>query len=104
MLKNQRFMGPWGPGGRENKIIFIGRGMKQRREELTDGFKACLVRPLRFKVGAEVQAKTGPGEDDYENGYIASQWEECNAYCIRLLSGEYVQAPHDDDKFVRRAP
>jgi len=105
MLRNQNFTGPWKPHeARENKIIFIGRGMKSRREELTAAFKACLAQPLRFKIGAEVQAKTGPGDEDYENGHVVRCWVECQAYKIKLLSGEYVEAPHDDDCFVREAP
>jgi len=105
MLRNQNFMGPYKKGeSRENKIIFIGRGMKARREELTQAFKACLAQPLRFKVNDEVQARTGSGDDDYENGWVVRLWDECNPYRIRLLSGEDVQAPNDEDRFVRAAP
>jgi len=101
MLRNQAFTKPWGKGNaRENRIIFIGRNMQQRRQELTEGFLACVAKPLRFKIGAEVRAKTGPGDDDYENGYVAGHWDEFNAYRIKLLSGEEVQAPIDDDCFV----
>ena len=38
MLRNQGFTQPWGPREkRENRIIFIGRGMQPRRAELTEG-------------------------------------------------------------------
>jgi len=102
MLRNQAFKDPWPDADRrENRIIFIGRGMQQRRQELTEGFAACIVKPLRFKVGAEVQAKVGPREDDWENGYVTAQWDEFNAYRIGLLNGGEVRAPVDDDCFVR---
>lgn len=104
MLKNQNFSGWWTPGEtRENKIIFIGRGMTARRKELTDAFKACIMEPLRFGIGAEVQAKTGDGEDSYENGYVVQLWDGYCPYRIRLLNGEEVQAPHDHDSFIRAA-
>lgn len=101
MLRNQAFAAPWADGDpRENRIIFIGRGMQQRRQELTDGFKACVAKPLRFAVGAEVQARTGPGEDDYSNGYVLRHWDECNAYRVGLLTGDEVFAPCDEDRFI----
>ncbi len=37
MLRNQGFTQDWGKEKRENRIIFIGRGMQQRRQELTEG-------------------------------------------------------------------
>merc|ERR1711971_435426 len=44
MLRHQNFTREWGKDEkRENRIIFIGRGMQQRRQELTDGFKSCVV-------------------------------------------------------------
>mmetsp|Transcript_116771 Transcript_116771/g.227069 ORF Transcript_116771/g.227069 Transcript_116771/m.227069 type:complete len:438 (-) Transcript_116771:175-1488(-) len=104
MLRNQAFTLPWADGDpRENRIIFIGRGMQQRRKELTEGFEACLAKPLRFNINSEVQAKTGPGDDDWDNGYVSALWDEFNAYRIRLLRGGEVHAPHDDDAFVRAA-
>merc|ERR1740138_785157 len=36
MLRNQNFTKPWGENKRENRIIFIGRGMQQRRQKLTE--------------------------------------------------------------------
>jgi len=101
MLRLQSFTKPWGPDERrENRIIFIGRGMQQRRERLTQEFSSCLTTPLRFAVGAKVQAKTGPGDDDYERGVVKAHWDEHNAYRIALACGE-VHAPWDDDVFVK---
>jgi len=101
MLRNQAFAAPWADGDpRENRIIFIGRGMKERRQELTEGFKECLAKPLRFAPGAEVQARVGPGEDDYANGYVMACWDETFAYRVRLLRGEEVHVPHDDPHFI----
>merc|ERR1712187_903187 len=45
MLRNQNFLDPWGSQARESRIIFIGRGMQQRRQELTDGVMACIANP-----------------------------------------------------------
>jgi G3E family GTPase len=102
MLRNQYFIDGYESNkADENKIIFTGLGMKARSQELTDAFKACLARPLRFKVGATVRAKTGAGDGDYEDGRVVKQWNECFAYGIQLFNGEDWQAPHDVDRFVR---
>eukprot|EP00913_Durusdinium_trenchii_P001026 g944.t1 len=68
MLRNQGFTEPWGPQEkRENRIIFIGRGMQPRRRELTEGFQSCLMtKPLRFAVGTKIKAKTGEGPNGWE--------------------------------------
>lgn len=108
MLKNQSFTRPWKQGEtRENKMIFIGRGMQARRQELTEGFKACIVKPLRFKKGDEVLAPT-PTEDGepnkegkYSKGTILKTWDEYNAYLIRLENGDEIHAPIDDDEYVK---
>jgi len=105
MLRNQNFMKPWPEGKpRENKIIFIGRGMQQRRQELTEGVRACVVGPLRFPVGAVVLARTGENEDDTERGKIVKHWDEYQAYRILLDSGDEVRAPLDMDSYVQAAP
>jgi G3E family GTPase len=102
MLRNQSFTKLWPQGKpRENRVIFIGRGMQARRQELTDGVMACVVKPLRFAVGAEVLAKTGDGEADCARGRVLKHWDEYHAYRIRLHSGDEVHAPVDDDRFVR---
>lgn len=105
MLRNQGFTVPWKWGEkRENRIIFIGRGMQPRRAELTEGFKQCLqTSPLRFPVGTQVKAKTGGGPHDWENGVVVGQWDECNAYRLKLIGGDEVHAPMDLDCFVARA-
>jgi G3E family GTPase len=101
MLRNQNFTKPWPEGKpRENKVIFIGRGMQQRRQELTEGIRACVVGPLRFKVGTVVMARTGDHEDDRERGRIVKHWDEFQAYRIMLDSGDEVRAPLDLDCYV----
>lgn len=98
MLRNQSFTQAWKNGKpRENRIIFIGRGMEQRRQELTEGFMACIAKPLRFENGAKVRARCSEG---YMMGTVLKQWDEFNAYRIRLSNGEEVHAPMDDDVFV----
>merc|ERR1740121_235774 len=78
--------------------------MQQRRQELTEAFKACIAAPLRFQLGAAVQANVGaPEGDGFANGTIIAQWDECRAYRIRLHTGDEVHAPCDDDRFVRAA-
>eukprot|EP00419_Tripos_fusus_P005919 CAMPEP_0172688188 /NCGR_PEP_ID=MMETSP1074-20121228/22242_1 /TAXON_ID=2916 /ORGANISM="Ceratium fusus, Strain PA161109" /LENGTH=637 /DNA_ID=CAMNT_0013507795 /DNA_START=61 /DNA_END=1975 /DNA_ORIENTATION=- len=77
MIRNQGFTKPWGKEhARENRIIFIGRNMKQRRQELTEGFMACIAKN------------------------VTPRWDEFDAYRIKLLNGDEVQAPVDDDCFV----
>lgn len=98
MLKNQNFTKPWAGKPRENRIIFIGRGMQQRRQKLTDGVMACLAKPLRFRVGEIVLANTGDG---YSRGRIIRHWDELNAYRIRLDDGDEVFGPVDEDSFVK---
>lgn len=102
MLKNQSFTKPWKKSERrENRIIFIGRGMQQRRQLLTEGVMACIAKPLRFKVGDKVLAKTGQGKDDFTGGEVIKHWDNYNPYRIRLQNGEEVWGPLDDDSFVR---
>merc|ERR1712217_369805 len=102
MLKNQNFTKAW-PSDipRENRIIFIGRGMQHRRKMLTDGMMACLVKPLRFDVGDTVLARTGHGEDDYTEGEVLKQWDGMNAYRLKLVTGTEVWAPIDEDHFIK---
>jgi len=98
MLRNQSFTNTWKSSkSRENRMIFIGRGMEQRRQELTEGFMACIAKPLRFKIGAKVRAKCGEG---YVKGRVLKHWDEYNAYRIELSDGDQVHAPVDDDAFV----
>jgi len=105
MLRNQQFMKLWPKGEtRENRIIFIGRNMRQRRQELTEGFQACVVQPLRFQVGDIVLAKFCENDDEddkYEEGKVMKQWDEFHAYRIKLNNGHQVHAPVDEDDFVK---
>jgi hypothetical protein len=105
MLRNQSFTKQWEAveDKRENRMIFIGRGMEERRKELTEGFMACMAQPLRFEVGARVRARTGCGPDGYQLGVVLRQWDESHAYRIRTDHGNEVHAPVDDDMFVTAA-
>jgi G3E family GTPase len=99
MLKNQSFTKQWKEGEpRENRMIFIGRGMQQRRQELTEGFMACLAKPLRFKVGKKVLIQLGNG---YEKGIVLKHWDEFNAYRIQMPNGDNFWAPIDDDVYIK---
>jgi G3E family GTPase len=100
MMRNQNFTRPWGEKEtRENRIIFIGRNMQQRRKELTDGFLACAVKPLRFPVGTKVLANVDEG---YQKAVVVKHWDEMRAYRIKLESdGGEVWAPVDEDVFVK---
>jgi len=106
MLRNQNFTEPWGsaPETRESRIIFIGRGMQQRRSELTDGIMACLMKPLRFAIGDKILARTG--EHTYSPGTIVAYWWCLSPYQIKLdepdSDGEdhLIHAPIDDDVFL----
>merc|ERR1719330_609297 len=49
-FRNQGFTEPWADGEpRENRIIFIGRGMQKREHRLTSDFQQCIAGPLRFE-------------------------------------------------------
>merc|ERR1711918_301860 len=61
MMKQMSFDKTWARGEvRESKMIFIGRGMEQRRKELTEGFMDCVwTGRTRFAKGAKVLANLG---------------------------------------------
>lgn len=194
MMQNSGFVEAWSKGElRENRIIFIGRNMRQRREALQDGFHACIAKPLRFEIGAEVQVKAycgghydhsdhghththsqgdsrlvvqmqpgslgcsiltngvienvreggpvslagvpvgwqlvliddlafsfevldqkvfgdaaysltfGPASEHeyWECGCVLQQWDECNAYRVKLTTGAEILVPLDDDSIIR---
>lgn len=105
MLKNQNFTKPWKAGeARENRMIFIGRNMQERRQELTEGFMACIAQPLRFEVGTRIRARTGQGDENgYEKGTVLKQWDEMRAYRIKTDCGNEVWAPIDHDSFIMPA-
>jgi G3E family GTPase len=96
MLFGGDFQGEWDPKEkRKSMFCFIGRNLK--RMNLEEGFRACIAKPLRFAVGAKVKARVSSG---YMEGTVLKQWDEGNAYRIRLRNGTEVWGPHDDDNFV----
>jgi len=106
MVRNQNFPREWGKDEtRENRIIFIGRGMQQRRQELTDGFMACVSNSLRFPVGSKALANVGQimgyGIDKYFPCTIVKHWENYKAYRIRLSDGDEGWAEIDDDRIIK---
>lgn len=83
---------------RENRMVFIGRNLDSAL--LQNGFRACLAKELRFSVGSKVEANIGV----YEPGVIIQQWDEGNAYRIRLnRNNDEIWAPLDIDEYVRAA-
>jgi len=106
MVRNQSFTREWkADETRENRIIFIGRGMQQRRRELTDGFMDCVAKPLRFPVGSKAQANLGQimgyGIDKYVEVTIVKHWDNCKPYRIRLDDGDEGWADVDDDSIIK---
>lgn len=99
MLFNGTFEGKWKKKEkRENRFVFIGKNLDH--EFLKAGFEACVVTAeLRFSVGTAVEANCG----SFKKGKILKQWDDGNAYRIRLDDGEEVWAPVDIDVYVRAA-
>jgi G3E family GTPase len=93
------FSGDWSPvevGANTNKFVFIGRNLD--RETLVKGFSNCLAKPLRFDVGASVQANT---ESGWVPATVKAHWDEGNAYRITTKAGVDVWAPVDSSDFVK---
>ena len=87
----------WGKEKRINKICFIGRNLD--REELTKAIYDCLeTNSLRFKIGDKVECNVG--EETWQDGEVIKLWDDCNAYRVKLDSGEEVWAPVDSDDFI----
>lgn len=83
---------------RESRFVFIGKHLEHQMYR--EGFMACKEdRPLRFKVGATVEANVGT----FKKGKILKQWDEGNAYRIELQDSDKtnVYAPIDSDAYVR---
>jgi len=102
MLREQRFTRDWKPDeSRENRIIFIGRNMQQRRQELRDGFLACAAKPLRFAVDERVLCRRQEG---YVEARVLKHWDEHRAYRLELQDTERtnVWGPIDNDNFIKR--
>jgi len=110
MLRDENFTRAWEEHEtRENRIIFIGRGMQDRRQELTEGFMACVAKPLRFEVGATVLMRPNLRARFWE-ATVVKHWDECRAYLVRIHDIEEDDddpeaglewAPRDDDRFIK---
>jgi len=62
MVRSTGFSDTWGEGThRNNRLIFIGRGMQERRHALIEEFENCMAKPLRFAIGEEVQVQVHGG-------------------------------------------
>jgi hypothetical protein len=82
---------------RESKFVFIGKNLAL--EELKRDFLECIAKPLRFAVGTKVLASCDGG---LQPGVILAQWDDGNAYRIRLDKNRVeVWAPIDIDSYVR---
>lgn len=74
------FMGEWKEGEkRVSKFVFIGK--KLDRQELEDGFKKCIAKPLRFNIGDLVFARVKGG---FKPGMILKQWVNGHPYVIEV--------------------
>eukprot|EP01083_Nonionella_stella_P089553 249900_1 len=91
------FQGHWKEDeARESTFVFIGKDLDT--EHLKKGFMACRqTDELRFPVGTKVEANIGT----YTKGTIIKQWEEGNAYRIKLDNNNEIWAPVDIDEYVR---
>jgi len=96
MLFGGDFAAEWGDQERKSVFCFIGKNLDKMG--IKEGFMNCIAQPLRFEVGTVVEANIAQG---FSEGKIIKQWDEGNAYRIRLNVGVEVWAPIDDDRFVR---
>lgn len=81
---------------RESRFVFIGKNLDM--EYLKKTFEACRVGTnLRFPVGTPVMASVEGGRMP---GKILKQWDDGNAYRIKLDDGVECWAPVDVDYFV----
>lgn len=97
MLFGGDFAAPWGTTERKSVFCFIGKDLQNMG--IREGFEACIVKPLRWDLGADVEARVSQG---FTPGKVIKLWDEGNAYRIRLEpDGQEVWAPIDDDMFVR---
>jgi hypothetical protein len=99
MLFTGSFEGKWKKDEkRESRFVFIGKDLDA--EFLKYGFEACVVtKELRFKVGDVVKANVG----SFKKGKVIKQWDDGNAYRIKLHDGTEVWAPVDVDNYIRAA-
>lgn len=107
MLFGGDFAANWGPD-EERKSCFCFIGQNIHNMGIEEGFRACIAKPLRFKVGSDVVARVAGG---FKPGKVIKVWDEGNAYRIKLgteedglspaQAGVEVWAPADDKMFVR---
>jgi len=99
MLFGGDFAGEWGDSPRKSCFVFIGRNLADMNIE--EGFRKCIVKPLRFKIGDVVLANIG----SWAKGRIIKEWDNGNPYRIKIIEGENknmeVWGPMDDKRFVR---
>lgn len=98
MLFSGDYQGSWKKDEkRQSCFVFIGKNLD--KEFLEDAFRACVVnRKLRFNVGDKVKANV----KDWQPGTVIEQWDDGNAYRIRLdEEGIEVWAPVDSNYYIR---
>lgn len=85
---------------RECRFVFIGKNMKDHKEELLAQFKrATAEENLRYKVGDKVQCRTGAG---WKDAVIVQQWHEGNPYQMKVEgTGTLVWGPLDSPQLIR---
>ncbi len=86
----------WTSDDRECRAVFIGKNLD--KEAITQGFMACIAKPLRFEVGTQVKARVSEG---WRKGSIMKQWDAGRAYRIKLDNGDECWAPLDSDVCIR---
>ena len=87
---------------KKEKVALSSSGKTCNTEFLKIGFNACCVTDaLRFAIGDSVEANVGK----WKKGQIVAQWDEGNAYRIRVDDREKTEvwAPIDVDAYVRKA-
>jgi G3E family GTPase len=75
MLFDGEFLpnGTWGKDEpRISKFVFIGKELDKMEPSLEEQFRACIAKPLRFKVGERVLAKVKGG---FREGKILKHWD-----------------------------
>lgn len=96
MMFTGTFTTNWEPNEvRRSNFVFIGRNLPVER--IKSSFHSCEAKPLRFKVGTRVLANVG----GFKPGYILKQWDEGNAYRVKVDDHAEVWAPIDDDNYIK---
>lgn len=81
---------------RRSKFVFIGVDLDHA--DLRQMFEDCKVRPLRFRVGDEVEALVGT----WQRATVVQEWDDGNPYRLALNDGGEVWCPEDNDDYCRR--